>query len=90
MSRTVYRAEVHLRDGEKEPPVDKTNMRIERYIEDTLPGPSNEDIRGLTKKAAALAHRVKHSSTATRRDAGISADAVILLTNIIRRLDQEE
>jgi hypothetical protein len=90
LSRTVYRAEVHLRDGETEPPVDKTNMRIERYIEDTLPGPTNEDIRGLTKKAAALAHRVKHSSTATRRDAGISADTVILLANIIRRLDQDE
>lgn len=40
--------------------------------------------------AAALAHRVKHSQTATRRDAGINADAVILLANIIRRPDQDE
>ncbi|SFA45016.1 hypothetical protein SAMN05444374_103189 [Rhodococcoides kroppenstedtii] len=90
LSRTVYDAEVHLREGETEPPVDKTNMRIERYIEDTLPGKDNEDIRGLTKKSAVVAHRVKHSATATRRDAGIAADAVILLANIIRRLDQDE
>ncbi|UGQ41207.1 hypothetical protein [Rhodococcus aetherivorans] len=89
LSRTVYDPALHLRDGETEPPVDKTNMRIGRYIEDTLPGPTNEDIRGLVKKAAALAHRVKHSSTATRRDAGIAADSVILLANIVRRLDQD-
>ncbi|MBM4487733.1 hypothetical protein MWT96_25180 (plasmid) [Prescottella equi] len=90
LSRTVYNPKDHLRDGEVEPPVEKTNIRIGRYIEDTLPGPNNEDIRGLTKKAAALAHHVKHSPTATRRDAGIAADSVILLANIVRRLDQDE
>ncbi|MCW2091003.1 hypothetical protein [Rhodococcus sp. KB6] len=89
LSRTVYDPEVHLRAGETEPPVDKTNMRIERYIDDTLPGKTNEDLRGLTKKASALAHHVKHSPTSTRRDAGIAADSVILLANIVRRLDQE-
>lgn len=89
ISRTVYDPSRHLRDGETEPSVDKTNMRIGRYIEDTLQGPANEDLRGLAKKAAALAHHVKHSPTATRRDAGIAADAVILLANIVRRLDQE-
>jgi len=29
---------------------------------------------------------VKHRTTPTRRDAGIAADAVILLANILRRL----
>lgn len=89
LSRTVYVPALHLRAGETAPPVDKTDQRIGRYIEDTLSGPSNEHIRGLTKKAAALAHRVKHSPTATRRDAGIAADSVILLSNIIRRIDQD-
>jgi hypothetical protein len=36
-----------------------------------------------------LAHSVKHSSNPTRREAGIAADAVILLTNILRRVDQD-
>jgi hypothetical protein len=36
-----------------------------------------------------LAHQVKHRPTPTRREAGIAADAVILLSNMLRRLDQE-
>lgn len=40
-------------------------------------------------KSVELAHRVKHGETPTRRDAGIASDAVILLANILRRLEQE-
>jgi hypothetical protein len=32
---------------------------------------------------------VKHSTTPTRRESGIAADAVNLLANILRRVDQE-
>ena len=39
----------------------------------------------LTK--AVFGH-VKHTSTPTRRDAGIAADAVIELANLIRRPDE--
>ena len=63
-------------------------MRIERYIETELPGPDNEPVRGLAKKAIELAHSVKHRSSSTRREAGIGADAVILLANILKRLEQ--
>lgn len=89
LGAAVYDPATHLREGEKVPPRDKTNMRIGRYIEDALPGPRNEDLRGLANKAAALAHHVKHSPTPTRREAGISADAVILLANMLRRLHQD-
>ena len=65
----------------------KSKLRIERFIEDALPGKSNEHVRGLTRKAIELAHNVKHSNTATRRDAGIAADAAFLLANILRRID---
>ena len=86
---TVYDQARHLRDGETVPPRDKTNIRIGRYIEDALPGRVNEDLRGLANKAAALAHHVKHSPTPGRREAGIASDAVILLANMLRRLEQD-
>jgi superfamily II DNA or RNA helicase len=34
-------------------------------------------------------HGVKHSTSPTRREAGITPDSVILLSNILRRVDQE-
>lgn len=49
-------------------------------------GRENEELRGLVKKASALAHKVKHSPNADRVNAGIAADAVILLANMLRRL----
>ncbi len=89
LSRVVYSPSKHLRPGETEPPPDKTKQRLARHIEDAVPGNANEEVRGLANKAVELAHRVKHSETPSRRDAGISADAVILLANICRRLEQE-
>lgn len=89
LSRTVYDPDRHLREGEEEPAVDKTKQRIGRYVENSLAGKDNEEIRGVVTKVIALAHRVKHSSTPTRRDAGITADSVILLSNILRRVEQE-
>lgn len=89
LGETVFDPRKHLRDNEAAPPRDKTNMRIGRYIEIALPGRGNEDLRGLANKAAALAHHVKHAPTPTRRGAGIAGDAVILLANLLRRLEQE-
>lgn len=89
LSRTIYDPAVHLRDGETEPPVDKTKQRIGRYVEDSLAGSDNEAIRGVANKVIELAHSVKHSAEPTRREAGIAADSVIMLANILRRVDQD-
>lgn len=89
LSRTVYDARKHLRDGETEPPVDKTKIRIARYVEDSLYGAENALIRGVANKVIELAHSIKHQTTPSRRDAGIVADSVILLAHILRRVDQE-
>jgi len=89
LGETVYDRTRHLREDETVPPRDKTNIRIGRYIEDALPGRANEDLRGLANKAAALAHHVKHSPTPSRREAGVASDAVILLANMLRRLEQD-
>lgn len=89
LSRTLYDPTRHLREGETEPPVDKTHLRLGRYVEDSLAGPDHAEIRGVATKVAALAHKIKHRRAVTRRDAGIAADSVILLANILRRVDQE-
>ncbi|ALM19078.1 hypothetical protein [Mycobacteroides abscessus] len=89
LSRTVYDPVAHLREGETEPPVDKTKQRIGRYVEDSLAGKDNEAIRGVVNKVLELAHSVKHSTQPTRREAGIIADSVIMLANILRRVDQD-
>jgi hypothetical protein len=90
LSRTVYDPALHLREGETEPPVDKTKQRLERFVECSAPGPDLEKIRRLARATIDLAHDVKHSETPTRREAGIAADAVIQLANMLRRLDEEQ
>ena len=87
LSRILYQPEVHCAPDEKPPPVDKTNVRISAYIDRRLKGSCNEELRGLVKKASALSHKIKHSPTADRATAGIAADAVIILANILRRLE---
>lgn len=89
LSGTVYDPTRHLRDGETEPPVSKTHMRIIRYVDDALAGAGNVEVRTLVRKAAELAEAVKHRPGGTRRDAGIAADSVILLANILRRIATE-
>lgn len=89
LSRTVYDPAKHLFDGETEPPVAQTHKRITRFVEVSLDGSGNVEVRGLVRKAAELAEAVKHRSGATRRDAGIASDTVILLANILRRIDSD-
>jgi hypothetical protein len=90
LSETVYNPKKHLRDGEDEPPVAKTKMRLDRFVDDASSGPSNAAVRKLVKATVELAQEVKHSGGPTRRDAGIAADTVILLANMLRRLDEPE
>lgn len=86
LSATVFDPTKHWTVDERPPPVDKTDLRIGAYIAERMRGRENEELRGLVKKASALAHKVKHSPNADRVNAGIAADAVILLANMLRRL----
>lgn len=90
LSRTVYDPTRHLREGEEEPPVTNTKQRIERFVEDAAPGPDNTALRKLARATIEVAQHVKHSATPTRREAGIAADAVIQLVNLLRRLDEPQ
>lgn len=86
LSATVYDADRHLRPEETEPPVANTKDRLDRYIEDSASGPDNARLRRLARDTIEYAQHVKHSGTPTRREAGIAADAALMLANILRRL----
>lgn len=86
VSAAAYEPAIHLRSGEKEPAVQETKNRLERVIEDGLPGSTNGRLRKLAKAAIEVAHEVKHSTTPDRKEAGVAADAAILVANIIRRV----
>lgn len=90
LSAQVYDPTRHLQAGESEPPIAKTKQRIERFIENAAPGPDNQRLRTLARAVIDYGQHVKHSSTPTRREAGIAADAVIQLANILRRLGEPE
>jgi hypothetical protein len=88
LSRQVYDHAVHTPEGEPQPAEAKTKLRLERYVQDKLPGAANAELRKLSRAAIELAEAVKHSRTPDRTNAGVAADAVILLANILRRLDE--
>jgi hypothetical protein len=88
LSRILYQSDMHCAPDEKPPPVDKTNIRIGAYVDRRLKGSNNAELRGLVKKVSALSHKIKHSPTADRTTAGIAADTVIMLANILRRLQE--
>lgn len=88
LSSVVYDPDVDCPPNEAPPPNDKTNIRIGAYVDRQLPGKGNEELRGLIKKASALAHKMKHSESADRTTTGICADTVILLANVLRRLQE--
>lgn len=89
LSGVAYRSARHLLNGEEEPPIAQTKMRLDRVVEVELPGSSNAELRKLVRSAIEQAQAVKHR-TPNRRQAGIAADSVILIANIFRRLAEPE
>lgn len=88
LSAIVYDPAIHLKTGEKEPAVNKTKQRIERFIESAAIGQPNAEVRKVARAVIELAQTIKHRHSPTRRDAGIAADSVIQLANILRRLSE--
>lgn len=88
LSSQLYDPDVHLRAGESEPPVRNTKQRLVRFVEHAAAGSENAALRKLAKASIELAQEVKHRDTPGRRDAGVAADSVILLANLLRRIDE--
>lgn len=91
LSDLLFDPEKHLREGEDPTAYSKakTKNRLDRIIENELPGAQNEALRSFAKSCVTLAHRVKHSSTPTKRDAGSAADGVIILASTLQRIIEE-
>lgn len=88
LSRQVYRHPEHTPAGDDEPPVAKTKLRFERYIEAKLLGADKAELRKFARATIELAQAVKHGGAPTRTEAGIVADGIIMLSNMLRRLDE--
>lgn len=90
LSRVAYDPRRHLREGEEEPRVGSTKIRLSRVIEHELnESDLGSELGRLVKRAVEVSQAVKHSPTRTRTEAGVAADTVFLLANIIRRLRTE-
>jgi hypothetical protein len=90
LSQSAYDPQRHLPAGAEEPPVAKTKERLERVIEVELEGPENVELRRLARATIEMAQAVKHRPTQSRRNAGIAADSVIQLANLLRRICEPE
>jgi hypothetical protein len=86
ISEVAYEPARHLFDGEVEPPIAQTKNRLARIIEVDAEPEGSAEIVKLAKATVDLAQAVKHNPAGSRNKAGIAADAVIQLANIIRRL----
>ena len=89
LSEVVFDADRHLQNGQDVPPVANTKTRIGAFVEHVSAGRTNAEIRKVARAVIELAQAVKHRDTPSRRDAGIAADSVIQLANILRRLAEE-
>jgi hypothetical protein len=86
LSEAAYVPARHLRAGETEPRVTETKNRLGRIIEvDGAKEGSTELVR-MGKALIEFAQAVKHNPNGSRKRAGIAADAVIQLANMVRRL----
>ena len=89
LSEAVFDPDRHLQEGEEIPPAANTKLRIGRFVEHAAAGHANQEVRKVARAVIEIAQAVKHRSTPSRRDAGIAADSVIQLANILLRLAEE-
>lgn len=85
----AFDAQRYVPDGEEIPPKANTKKRFDLIIDFELEGSDNQRLRKLARAAVEVAQQVKHEGTPSRRDAGIAADTIIALTNILRRITPE-
>jgi hypothetical protein len=90
LGEVVFDPAVHLTAGAPTPTRAQTKACFEAVIAHAIPGPENDNLRKLARAAIEQAQEVKHRRTPSRRDAGIAADSVIYLANLLRRLVDQQ
>jgi hypothetical protein len=88
LAEVAFDSNKYALQGMPVPNKSQTKIRLELILKKELPQSDFEHAFKLSSACIELAQRVKHSPTPSRREAGISADSVILLVNIIRRITQ--
>ena len=88
VSAAAYEHAVHGRAGENEPSVASTKDRLDQFVVVSMQGSENAPLRKLARAVIEMAQAVKHSPSGNRREAGIAADAVIQLANMLRRVQE--
>lgn len=73
-----------------DPPIASTKARFDRIVDVDAAGPGNAEMRKLVRATIEFAQQVKHGGTPTRRRAGLAADSVIALANLLRRLREPD
>lgn len=86
LSAAAYDPARHLYADEAEPPVAKTKQRLMRVVEHEMGEVGSDELTKLGRATVEAAQAVKHNLDGTRMRAGIAADAVIQLVNMVRRL----
>lgn len=87
LGRAVFDAD-SMNAGESIP-VDRIIPRLEAFMNTYASGSTNTELRSCVRSTATLAHRLKHRSNPTVAMAGVAAEAVIALTNIVKRISEQ-
>jgi len=85
LSAAAYEHGRHGEPGVDEPPVPNTKARLGRLVDVELPGSESAELRKVVRAAIELAQATKHRRNGDRRSAGMAADAVLLVVNLVRR-----
>lgn len=83
----VYTHEIHACYGDELPPTDASKLRLDRYVEQKLSGPTNASLRSLSKKIIEVSQATKHDLDGSKLRTAIATDAVIMLANLLRSID---
>jgi hypothetical protein len=86
---TLVWDESMIPEGEPAPKKGDTKVLCEQIVSSAVAGPSNDKLRALLRAALGFAHDVTHSSSATRVEAYISAQATILVVRSLQQIQAE-
>lgn len=89
LGHVVFDATRDLPAGEEEPGRDDAKKRIAYFLRRVAAGEKGENIRKIVNGAYAQANAAKHRHVATRADAGIAANATLLIVSTLRLLADE-
>lgn len=90
LGHVVFDPARDLGEEEEEPGRDDAKERIGFFLRRVASGKHNENIRKLVNGAYGQANAAKHRHMATRTDAGIAANATVVIVSTLRLLSDED